>query len=243
MGFLKQPYNGVWINYMEAPSFLLPRPSFKKTSEMMEAFDNLFESNSTGGFIDYSLPHPKWQFLSHLCETKELVLHGSQNPEIELVEPRQANDKKAFSNQRAIYATTDGIFVQYFAILDRKKHPKMTLFNSCLQARISPNQLSEPMYFFSITQSVLLQKPLCIGTIYILPRQSFEQESPQQMQGTEIIFPQWVSSQPVQPIAKLIVEPDDFPFLHQIHGHNDEKLVRLATENPNGFPWLEALES
>jgi len=228
---------------MDAPSFLLPRPCFNKTPEMVAAFDNLFQSTPIGSSIDYALPFPKWQFLSYLCETKNLILHGSQNLEIEQVEPRQANDKKAFSNQVAIYATTDGIFVLYFAILNRRKHPEMTLFNSCFQARISPDQLSEPLYFFSITQSVLIQKPWCAGAIYILPRQSFIQESTQQAQGTEIIFPHWISHESAQPIAKLLVEPIDFPFLDQIHGHNDEKLIQLASANPNGFPWLDALES
>lgn len=228
---------------MDTSSFLIPRPSFDKSTEMVAAFDNLFQSTSIGAFIDYSLPFPKWQFLTYLCETKNLVLHGSQNLEIELVEPRQAHDKRAYSNQVAIYATTDGIWVMYFAILDRKKHPDLTLFNSCLQARISPDQLSEPLYFFSITQSVLIQKPWCTGAIYMLPRHSFTQESSQQAQRTEIIFPHWISSQSAQPIAKLLVEPDDFPFLDQIHGHHDEKLIQLYSENPNGFPWPEALES
>jgi hypothetical protein len=228
---------------MDTPSFLLPRPCFDKSPEMVAAFDNLFQSTPIGALIDYSLPFPKWQFLSYLCETKNLVLHGSQNLEIGQVEPRQANDKKAFSNQVAIYATTDGIFVIYFAILNRRKHPEMTLFNTCFQARISPDQFSEPLYFFSITQSVLIQKPWCTGAIYILPRQFFIQESTQQAQGTEIIFSHWISSQSAQPIAKLLVEPDDFPFLDQIRGHNNEKLTQLASANPNGFPWLDALES
>jgi len=228
---------------MEAPSFLLPRPRFDKTPEMMAAFENLLVSTSSGDVVDYSLAFPKWQFLSYICETKNLVLHGSQNLEIEVVEPRQANDIKAFSNQSAIYATTDGIWVLYFAILDRGKYPDMTLFNSCLQVRTSQEQLSEPLYFFSITHSILLQKPWCIGAVYILPRQTFTQEPAQQVQGTEIIFPHWIGSKPVRPVAKLIVEPDDFPFLNQIHGHNNKTLFRMASADPNGFPWLDALES
>ena len=228
---------------MNARSFLLPRPCFNKTPEMVAAFDNLFQSTPIGAFIDYSLPYPKWQFLSFLSETKSVVLHGSQNLGIRQVEPRKANDQRAFSNQLAIYATTDGIWVLYFAILDRKKYPEIMLFNSCFQARTSPDQFSEPLYFFSITHSVLIQKPWCTGAVYILPRQSFIQESAQQAQGTEIVFPHWISSQSAHPIAKLLVEPNDFPFLEQIHGHNDEKLIQLASVNPNGFPWLEALES
>jgi hypothetical protein len=228
---------------MNPASFLLPRPRFDQTPKMRADFDNLFRSTSRGDFIDYSLPFPKWQFLSYLCETNPVVLHGSQKLDINLVEPRQANDKRAFSNQRAIYASTDGIWVLYFSILDRRKYPEMGLFSSCLQARISPDQLSEPLYFFSITQSALLQKPWRTGAIYILPRQNFIQEPPQFMEGKEIVFPHWISTQSAQPMAKLLIEPQDFPFLDQIHGHDDEKLIQLASANPNGFPWPDALES
>lgn len=228
---------------MDAPAYLLLRPGFYKTPEMMAAFDALFQASEKGGFIEYTLPYPKWQFLSYLCETHELVLHGSQDLEIQQVEPRQANDKRAFSSQHAIYATTDGIWVIYFAILDRIKYPAMGLFNSCLQACISLGQLSEPMYFFSISQSVRLKNPWCTGAVYILARQPFIQELAQNMGGNEIIFPHWISTTPVQPVRKLLVGPEDFPFLDQIHGHIDEKLVQLAAADPLGFPWPEALES
>jgi hypothetical protein len=228
---------------MKAPDWLLPGPPFDMSPEKQKAFEDLWQLKSKEDLIDYSLPYPKWQFLSYLCETKELVLHGSQNHDIDIIEPRQANDIRAYSNQRTIYATTDGIWVIYFAILDRKKYPEMSLFNSCLRARLSADQLSDPMYFFSITHSVLLQKPWCKGMIYILPRQSFEREAPQQMQGVEIVFPHWISPVSAKPAAKLMVGSQDFPFLAQIHGHNNEKLGQLATADPNGYPWPEALES
>ena len=228
---------------MKAPDWLLPGFPFDMSPEKQKAFEDLWQLKNKGDLIDYSLPYPKWQFLTYLCETKELVLHGSQNHYIDIIAPRQANDIRAYSNQRAIYATTDGIWVIYFAILDRKKYPEMSLFNSCLRARLSADQLSDPMYFFSITHSVLLQNPWCEGMIYILPRQSFEREAPQQMQGVEIVFPHWISPVPAEPAAKLMVGSQDFPFLAQIHGHNNEKLDQLAIADPNGYPWPEALES
>jgi hypothetical protein len=40
-----------------------------------------------------------------------------------------------------------------------------------------------------------------------------------------------------------VVGPEDFPFLNQIHGHNDEKLAKRASADPNGFPWADVLES
>lgn len=115
---------------MQAPSFYLPRPPFDLTPEKRDAFEQLFLSTPGGDWVSYGLPYPKWEYLSYLCETKELVLHGSQVLNIDEVEPRLANDIKAFSNQRAIYATTDGIWVIYFAIVDRQKYSPLSLFNS-----------------------------------------------------------------------------------------------------------------
>jgi hypothetical protein len=226
---------------MQALDYLLPQPSFDLSSDKQAEFETLFDSIPSGSFVDYQLTYPKWQFLSYLCQSRNLVLHGSQNLEIAEVEPRKAIDTKAFSAQDAIYATTDGIFAIYFAIVDRRNFSPLTLFNSCFDIRASPDQALGPLYFFSITHSALLQKPWCDGAIYILPRENFEQEPAQQMSGAEIIFPHWISPKPATPIAKLLVQPKDFPFLAEIHGHDDAKLTRLAAADPNGFPWPESL--
>ena len=161
---------------MPAYELLLSQPPIESTPERQQAFERLFQATPVGGLIDYQLPYPKWQYLSWLCETKELVLHGSQNLGIDTVEPQQARDIKAFSKQDAIYATTNGIWVIYFAIIDRKNFPGLSLFNSCLQVRIAADQWSEPFYFFSISQFARIQNPWCEGMVYILPRQTFEQE-------------------------------------------------------------------
>ncbi len=228
---------------MPAYELLLSQPLIESTPERQQAFERLFQATPVGGLIDYQLPYPKWQYLSWLCETKELVLHGSQNLGIDTVEPQQARDIKAFSKQDAIYATTNGIWVIYFAIIDRKNFPGLSLFNSCLQVRIAADQWSEPFYFFSISQFARVQNPWCEGMVYILPRQTFEQEAHQQAQGMEVVFPHWISPVAVQPIARLRVGSQDFPFLDQIHGHDDEKLVKLYQTDPDGFPWPEALVS
>jgi len=228
---------------MQAPGLFLPRPPFELTAEKQADFERLYQSTSLGGLVDYGLSYPKWQYLTYLCDTKDLVLHGSPNAEIGQVEPRQARDVRAFSDQKAIYATTDGIWAIYFAILDRRTYPEMTLFNTCLRVRGSRGLFGEPMYFFSITHSVLLQKPWCEGMIYILPRQSFFQEAPQQVQEVEIVIPHWISHALARPVARLCVGPQDLPFLDKIHGHNNERLVESYRADPNGFPWPEALES
>lgn len=228
---------------MQALDYLLPQPPFDLTPEKQAAFEKLFDSTPLDSFVEYRLPYPKWQFLSWLCQSRNLVLHGSQKTDIEIVEPRKATDVKAFSNQEAIYATTDGIWVIFFAIVNRKHFSPLSLFNSCLNIRVSPGQTLGPLYFFSITHSALLQKPWCDGVIYVLPRENFEQEPAQKMFGAEIVFPHWIGSKPTSPVAKLNVQPQDFPFLDEIHGHNDETLRQLVVAEPNGFPWPQAIIS
>jgi hypothetical protein len=226
---------------MSPLDFFLSQPPVELSPETRSAFDALFASTPPGAFINYQLAAPKWQFLSYLCQSQNLVLHGSQHQDIDEVEPRKALDVKAFSNQDAIYATTDGIWVMYFAIVDRRRFDHISLFNSCLNVRMSADQVGGPFYFFSITHTALVQNPWCDGVIYILPRETFTQEPEQFMMGAAIIFPHWISSQPARPAARLRVTPRDFPFLAQIHGHDDEKLAQLAAADPNGFPWPEAL--
>lgn len=228
---------------MELPELYLPRPEFDLNPEKRSAFETLWDSTNPGAWIDYQLKYPKWQFLTYLCETKPVILHGSQKGDIPLIKPQQARDIRDFSNQRAIYATTDGIWVIYFAILDRKTYRGISLYNACFRVQVSQDQWSHPYYFFSITQSARIQEPWLLGTIYILPRASFEKEPDQQVMGVRLDLPHWVSPIPAEPIAKLIVGPEDFPFLTEIHGHDDALLNKLMKEKPEGFPWPEALMS
>ena len=221
--------------------FLLPCPCFHPSKKQRAEFDATLDSTYPGSFVDYQLSAPKWQFLSYLCKSRNLVLHGSQNQDIEKVEPRKALDTKAFSAQDAIYATTDGIWAIYFAIIDRVNFGPLSLFNSCLYIRFLPKLTKGPLYFFSVTHSALVNRPWCNGAIYILPRETFEQEPEQSIMGATINFPHWISPESVKPVAKLLVTPHDFPYLSQIHGHDDEKLKQLTIADPNGFPWPGAL--
>ncbi len=228
---------------MPALDFLLPQPLCDLPPEKRAAFDALIDATPPGSFVDYRLDFPRWQFLTYLCSTRSLVLHGSQNPGIGIIEPRKASDVRAYSAQEAIYATTDGIWVIYYAIIDRQKFSPLSLFNSCLYITPSPGQALGPLYFFSITHAALVQRPWCDGAVYILSRETFEQEPSHQMMGAEITFPHWISPLPAAPVAKLHVGPEDFPFLAQVHGHDDALLSQLAATDPNGFPWPEALIS
>lgn len=48
---------------------------------------------------------------------------------------------------------------------------------------------------------------------------------------------QLASFVPVQPLAKLTVTPEDFPFLPQMRGQDDQRLQEYATAMQTGAPW------
>lgn len=220
------------------PSYYLPRPPMPRDPRTLAAFDDLFEAaKANGGLIDYGLAAPRWQFLCHLADTKDVVLHGSGNPAIAEFEPRKSDDVNEFGDRKAVYSAGDGLWPIYFAILDRDRFP-MSLINSAMRLELGGGRRSEPYYFFSISETARSQMPFRRGTVYLLPRDTFEQQAAINMGGHDIWLPQWASLEPVRPIARIEVGPEDFPFLAQLRGHDDETIFAKARANPDGFPWL-----
>src|SRR6218665_1803089 len=102
------------------PHWLASRPPMPTDPAVLRSFDALFDAAVARGpesVIDYRLPAPRWQFICHLADTRDIVLHGSGNPEITRFEPRQPEDVSEFGNQNAVYAASDGLWPMYFAIL------------------------------------------------------------------------------------------------------------------------------
>jgi hypothetical protein len=218
----------------------LSRPPLDPTPDTVAAFTQLYAEavrDGEGRAIHYILAVPKWQFLCWLCDTHDVLLHGSGDPNIDEFEPRQSNDLMAFGNRKAVYAASDGLWPIYFAIVDRDRYVH-SLMNGCFRAVGADGIVSDPYYFFSVNDDALPHRPWRVGTIYILPRVGFEQQPHTTYQGADIEIAQWASLAPVRPLAKLTVDPYDFPFLRQIRAHNIAVVNQRAERNPDGFPWL-----
>ena len=222
------------------PSFLLPRPAMPVDAATRAQFEVLHATALTadGKRIDYRLDAPLWQFLCFLTDEKQILLHGSGNPDIDHFEPRKANDVAEFGDRRAVYAASDGIWPLYFAILDRERYP-MTLINSSIRLVLEDGGQSDPWYFFSITDTALAQRPFREGTIYLPPRAGFEAQPPLRYRGRDIHVQQLAGPNEVTPLARLTVSPEDFPFLGQLRGHDDESTFARARADPDGFPWVD----
>lgn len=227
---------------MMLPDYWLTRPGKELDEESQAAFDELLKATlGSGGCptIPFTLPWSKWQFLCYLADHHGIAMHGSGNANIALFEPRQSNDLNEFGNQKAVYAASDGLWAMFFAIVDRERVTSIT--NACIRIEEDTGAVHGPLYVFSVSRSALANQPWRTGTVYLLPRDTFTTQPPMAFGSSLVHFAQLASFEPVQPLAKLTVTPDDFPFLMQIRGHDDERLQEYATALQTGAPWPKDL--
>lgn len=214
----------------------LPAPDFSLTEAQRSAFEALHGDAvlpADGREIDYALPHPKWLFLQWLVDAHDIILHGSNEMGIDAFKPARAGfDANPHGNHRAIYATNDGIWPMFFAVLDKPNY-RGSMRNGVgwvdaegseinFDARRLPEG-ARKRYMFSLNRDELHKRPWREGMIYILPRRTF-----QQLQDREgRLIAEWASFEPVKPLAKMRVGPADFPFVDQVTGHDDTQIIRM----------------
>ena len=223
---------------MVLPDYWLTRPDANYDEAAQAAFDALLDTALGSGdcpVIRYTLPWAKWQFLCHIADHRDIALHGSGNADIALFEPRQSNDLNDFGNRNAVYAAADGLWPMFFAIVDRERVDSVT--NACIRLVDETCRVQGPYYVFSVSQSALASRPWRTGWVYLLPRQTFSAQPPFAFGSFEVHVAQLAGDMPVRPLAKLMVTPEDFPFLTQIRGHDDQRLQEYATAMQTGAPW------
>ncbi len=226
------------MTFTDIPSYFLPPPLRLGGASAEAEFEQLYLDGcvSTDGQIVYASSATKWEFLDYICRTKDVLVHGSGNPSIKEFETRKSNDVVEFGDRNAVYASSDAIWAMFFAILNRKV--SRSLVNSCIYL-YRGSERKGPLYYFSINDDAFLGEPWQVGTIYVLPKTSFERQKISDREGFQLQSEQWASPVPVTPIVKLAVSPSDFPFLSSVCAHNLPILEERCAKNPNGFPWRD----
>ena len=198
----------------------LVAPRLDLEANKVTAFDDAFASPGARGGIEYQLPYPKQEFLRYLVAKHDVVLHGSGNGTIDLFEPTWQTDY--FGRVRkAVFAASDGIWPMFFAILDRSRYHG-SLRNVCYWD-VDDAGNRQKCYGFSINTAFLERQPWREGSIYVLPRATFERVVDEHGNPSE----EWLSTRAVIPAARLAVSPLDFPFLKNVEGHGDQRTDRF----------------
>ena len=178
----------------------------------------------------------RWHFLCGLADRREIAFHGTGDPNIECFEPRKPIDFAPFGDQKAVFATSDPIWAMFYAIVDRGRY-RLTLNNGCILLMDTEGARGLPHYYFSITGSALHRRPWRTGHVYFLPADSFVEQPAGPYAGGVARVPQLASPVAVTPFARLRVAPEDFPFLAQIRGHEDDRLAEYARAVMAAAPW------
>ncbi len=226
------------MTQLQLPDYWLSRPAPTLTPVEQAQCDTALEAMLAQGAVtpfDYKLPIPKWQFLCHLTDQRGFMLHGSNDHSLQMLVPRQSSDLREFGAQQAVYAAGDGIWPMYFAIVDRRQVP--TLVNACISVTHPDGHTIGPLYLFSISQHAAPRKPFVTGMIYVLPSTTFTLEPAFPFGEFRVHTAQAVSLSAVTPLAKLMVTHEDFPFLAQMHTHDDNRLAEYAEALSTGAPW------
>jgi hypothetical protein len=125
----------------------------------------------------------------------------------------------------------------FFAILDRARVP-MTLANAAVRFEPDGGGPGATRYLFSITAAALSASPFREGRVYVLPREGFRAEPPRTYPGGRAWTNQWAAARPVRPLFSVPVRPQDFPFLPDIRGHEDDMLKAPPEASLEGLTWV-----
>ncbi len=197
----------------------LPAPEMALTPEKKAFFDQQFIEMQAQADEAARLPDPylAHEFLRYLVREKGVLLHGSNHTTIDTLLPKKQTDWNGRPTE-AVFASGDGIWPLFFAVVKHAGY-RGSLRNGCFVVGDRPGE--RRYYFFSLNASYQTQQPWQDGVIYILPGATFQKT------GSGLVrFDEWVSPQPVRPLARLRVTPQDFPFLHQVAWHEEtEKMT------------------
>lgn len=165
-------------------------------------------------------------FIQWLTANELVIFHGSNDPAIEELVPvrksTELGDPTGRGNRGAVYGTHDGLWAMFFAVIDRGKL-KGSIRNG-VETHWSASGERVDIYHFSIHHALLTDRPFTAGAIYLLPRERFSRHP---------LYPggpmsnEWGCDEPVRPLGRIPVCPEDFPFLDGIGGHDDGEVIEF----------------
>jgi hypothetical protein len=184
------------------------------TGEKRIAFDRLFDSARQRGpntLIEYDLPYPRSEFLNYLCDWRGFVMHGSPLHDLDVLQPvRKSRDNNEFGNRQQIFASPDAMWAMWFAILDKSKYNLTN--NGCV--RVGKGAQRVKYYHFELPKSNKENNPFIEGMMYVTRAEDFPDKRPfPLLDHFNAEVEEWGSTNPITPLARIQVKPEDFPYL------------------------------
>lgn len=134
-------------------------PKFEYTVDEIREYDRILNNvNSGESIIDYdSNIFPKYKFIQYISETRNVLLHGSNNKSIQRFEPRKQTLFNGNSAE-AVFASNDGIWPVFYAVLD-KKQVVYNIRNGSLSIKTKIRKF----HFYSLDRLTTIKNPWTSG--------------------------------------------------------------------------------
>jgi hypothetical protein len=174
-------------------------PAHVPTATRCEEMDALVaQARANGGVIDASSTAiPAQELLTYLVERHGLLLHGSNDTDLDTLEPRPARDFG--THVEAVVAADDGIWPLFYAVVARER--VAGVFTACMHLGRPPSR--RRFYLFRVFGADPHEETTWTqGAVYALPRDGFRREW-----GNE-----WLRDAEVTPVLRVLVRPSDFPL-------------------------------
>jgi hypothetical protein len=205
------------LERMGSPIPPIQRDVYPVKKDQQAQFDHLLDVALKSGvnqLIDYQLPYPKAEFLSYLCDWRGYVAHGSVTQDLSVLQPiRYSHDSSEFGNRQQIFCSPDGIWAIWFAILDKSKCHLTE--NGCV--RLGSGQKRTKFYHFDLPTTCQIDPPFTDGMIYIARTSDFPYRHHNPiLDWFDAEIEEWGSVDPITPLIRLHVTPQDFPYLDKV---------------------------
>ncbi len=171
-----------------------------------------------------------WVFLEYLVKKQEYLLHGSQQKDIAVFEPRVAGNHFVDGQSPKVYASSSGILSMWYAIVDRQALRTYCgqEFYGMMYAPYDPRtEQWVERFFFNIGEEAYPHFPFSSGVVYVLPRDGF---------SPEYLNLQWYSEQPAKPLFCVPVSPEQWPMLKYVRAMNSLAAIKWMADPDNKIP-------
>lgn len=221
---------------LRAPALSVSEVTAERYREVLERI----LASPDGHLLNEDLPTPPAPFVQWLMAQDAVIFHGSNRTDIDEFVPVRSSmelyDTGGRGNLGAVYGTHDGLWSMFFSVIDRGRL-RGSIRNGVM--RYGARGRSIDLYHFSVHHECLDEAPYTTGALYLMPRDRFERLP---------FYPggppsnEWACREPVAPLARLTIEPEDFPFLHQIGGHDDGPLIEFGEVGDEVYDGLVSAE-
>ena len=149
--------------------------------------------------------------MEYVAEHKDVVFHGSNWEGVGELVPMQANClSKEFGNLNAVYATKDSIISMFHSIRDKSK------FSGVGRAGVTERVNKETgetikVYHLGVEKTKGIE-PWSSGSVVILDVENFKQGH----DDNGRFIDEYASLNPVLPLTRLRIRPEEFPLLDQV---------------------------